>query len=340
MLMLTIFRHEPSALEKWNEKIHLGKAKVEVGVFVNEKPMEFGEVLLGGFQAIIGEDRKPSKEPFDTCCNFLVNPPVSDPIRVSFSSRHHQSAKSSGATYKINFPLPTGLHPTLRLSFPSALMRPPFPYCTLHTYLTLPSVIFPDKYQLSSPLLLSSKNIRAIRSLSGATDLEAPNWVVSKWGSAMLVEIAFPISPEHQFADSEPFQNSWHAEIPLHFRYLSPIAGGITNVSISWPIVFWACPTEEGAKMSASPFDRVNMGYEGLFGPRTMFYHLQPQSVTGETLVETVQIPVLNLDRSRTVEAGTMGVVFLGCIWILGKLVKSLWGGRWTLSIQTNKKTE
>lgn len=60
MLMLTIFRHEPSAPEKWNEKIHVGKTKIEVGVFVNEKPMEFGEVLLGGFQAIIGEDRKPS----------------------------------------------------------------------------------------------------------------------------------------------------------------------------------------------------------------------------------------------------------------------------------------
>lgn len=93
--------------------------------------------------------------------------------------------------------------------------------------------------------------------------------------------------------------------------------------------------------MSASPFDRVNMGYEGLFGPKTMFYHLQPQSVTGKTLVETVQIPVLDLDWGSTVEAGTLGVVFLGCIWILGKLGKSLWGGRWSLPTQlADKKTE
>lgn len=335
-----MFRHELSAPRKWNEKVQMGKAEVEVGVFANEKPIESEELSLGGFQAVVGEDKKLSRESMDIFCHPPANLPFSDPVRFSFPSRHHPSPKTSGTTYKTTFPLPTGLHPTLRLSFPSTSMRPPLSYCALHTYLTLPSVVFPDKYQLSSPLLLSSKNLRAIRSLSGATDLEGPDWAVSKWGSAILVEIASPVLLNHQPTDAEPLRDPWHADIPLHLRYLPPIAGGTSNVSIPWPVVFWACPAEEGTKMSTSPFDRAHLGYEGLFGPRTIFYHIEPQPGTGEILVETVQMPVLDLNRVRTVEVETLGAVLVGCIWIVGKLMGIWWGGGWRLFKEQSRKRE
>lgn len=196
-------------------------------------------------------------------------------------------------------------------------MRAPSPNCALHTYLTLPSILFPDKYQLSSPLFLASKRLRASRSIAGETDLEAPDWVVSKWGSAMLMELAPPAA-----TDTNSSPGSWNAEIPLHLRYLPPSSGGKITTSVPWPVIFWACPAEQGAKMSVNPFDRVNLGYDGLFGPRTTFYHLQPDLPTGSMLAEHVEVPVLDLEHVGWIENGTVAAVLIAMIWVMVKL----WG--------------
>jgi hypothetical protein len=77
---------------------------------------------------------------------------------------------------------------------------------------------------------------------------------------------------------------------------------------------------------SSSPFDRVNIGYDGLFGPRTIFWHLNPEAhvegVGKERLVSGLSVPVLDLDGSSYVEAGTAWVVGLGFLWVLW----CLWG--------------
>ena len=198
-------------------------------------------------------------------------------------------------------------------------MQPPSPNCALHTYLTLPSILFPDKYQLSSPLFLASKNLRALRSVAGETDLEAPDWAVSKWGSTMLMELA---PPEVTAPGSS--SGSWNAEIPLHLRYLPPSSGGRTRLSIPWPVVFWACHAEKGTKMSVNPFDRVNLGYDGLFGPRTIFYHLQPDLPAGSMLTEKVDVPVLDLDYVTWIESGTMVALLIAVGWVMMKLWTAL----------------
>ena len=79
--------------------------------------------------------------------------------------------------------------------------------------------------------------------------------------------------------------------------------------------------------MSTNPFDRVNLGYESLFGQRTMFYHLQPaqsasMSDSGGQLVENLQVPVLAQGWDGYVEAGTVGCVFLGVLWLIWKLLR------------------
>lgn len=198
-------------------------------------------------------------------------------------------------------------------------MRPPSPNCALHTYLTLPSILFPDKYQLSSPVFLASKNLRALRSIAGETDLEAPDWVVSKWGSTMLIELAPPA-----VTDPKRSSESWNAEIPLHLRYLPPSPGGKTRLSIPRPVVFWACYAEKGTKMSVNPFDRVNLGYDGLFGPRTIFYHLQPDIPTGSMLTEHLEVPVLDLEHVTWIENGTVVVVLIAVVWVIVKLWAAL----------------
>lgn len=172
---------------------------------------------------------------------------------------------------------------------------------------------------MSSPNFLASKNLHSVRFLAGETDLEAPVWAISKWGSAVLLELAprrSSSSPRTAGTVDQP-GTFWHADVPLHFRYLPPSRGGLAPVSIAWPIVFWACPSEEGTKMNTNPFDRVNLGYDGLFGPRTAFYHLQPAS-DGKSLVEAIRVPVLHLQgtKMKVIESGTVMMVILGFLWV------------------------
>jgi hypothetical protein len=234
-----------------------------------------------------------------------------DPTLFEFPSRHHQAPDATASSYTARFLQPTGLHPTLRLSFDSAA-APPAEQCVLHSHLTLPSSLFPDKYQLDAPLFLASKNLGPIRAISGETDLEAPDWAVSRWGSSMLIELAPP---------SAKAGDSWHADIPLHLRYLPPTSGGRATTDIPWPAVFWACRAEEGTKMNVNPFDRVNLGYDGLFGPKTMFYHLSPNTTETGGLTNSIDVPVLDVTKTSWVGPATGIVVAAGLFWVLWKLM-------------------
>lgn len=78
--------------------------------------------------------------------------------------------------------------------------------------------------------------------------------------------------------------------------------------------------------MNTNPFDRVNLGFESLFGQRTMFYHLQPvqasamSNVSGQ-LVENLLVPVLVQGWESYVETGTVGCVLFGVLWLIWKLL-------------------
>ena len=139
----------------------------------------------------------------------------------------------------------------------------------------------------------------------------------------MLLEIA-PPSPPGKQGRKVAEERVFNVDIPLHLRYLPPQSGGYGEVRVPWPVIFWACPTEEGTKMSNNPFDRVNLGYDGLFGPRIMFYHLTPNGNNNGTIIETVKVPVLDLDKVGNVESGTVAVVILGVLWVLWCLFRGL----------------
>ncbi|KAG8532102.1 uncharacterized protein KY384_003739 [Bacidia gigantensis] len=274
----------------WNEYIgdFNGSVATEIGILSSQKSTEPEELSLGGSLVQLSKDTR------------------------SMSSR-------SLSTFSTNFVKPTGLHPTLRLTFPRPL-PPPAPTCGLLSYLTLPSTFFVDKYQISSTNFLASNNLKALRALSGETDLEAPEWATSQWGSAMLLELA----------PSANAKGAWSAEIPLQLRYSSSDSSGISNdlpgqvqASVPWPAVFWACPAEEGTKMSVNPFDRVSLGYDGLFGPRTMFYHLRPLS--NDSLVEKLSVPVLDLGETQYVASTTILAVMASFLWASWLLARSLY---------------
>lgn len=311
--------------------------RLEVGILSPEKATEPEELSLGGFLTVIGEDDKPK------------------PTLFSFPARHHPHS----ATYSSSFLTPTGLHPTMRIEINSAA-RPKHSEeksCTLHTYLTLPKTIFADKYQLEDPMFMKSKNLSTVQYISSPVDLEAPSYTTDLWGSSLLLSLAPPP------ADTETYS----AEIPLHLRYLplSTDTTGYRDISVPDPILFWACVADEGSKFTVNPFDRVNLGYDGLFGPRTMFYHLNPTAPKSEPLgiVESgnslkvenglsgkddggymkITVPVLDTKYAGLVEAGTAAVVLFGFGWILLRLWlvwKKEGHGSGRIGKRSEKKTE
>ena len=293
--------------DSWTVTLNAHAENVEVGVLGAGVAPDPSELQLSGFLTVVGEDTAPT------------------PTLFSFPSRHHllSPAQSPFQAYAVSFQSPTGLHPTLQISFPSSAdlspptTKPEDSTCALHTYLTLPSAIFADKYQLSSTdgLFLKSHNLQALRAISGETDLEVPDYVVQKWGSNVLLELATP--PSGTSTAGIP----WTVTIPLHLRYMEPTVGGKSQIRVPWPVIFWACTADEGTKFPVNPFDRVNLGYDGLFGPRTMFYHLEVQSRNG-TMVEELDVPVLDRGAvgSAWVESGTVLVIMLGFVWVLWKL--------------------
>ena len=94
------------------------------------------------------------------------------------------------------------------------------------------------------------------------------------------------------------------------------------SVAVPWPVVFWACTAEEGSKFASSPFDRTNLGYDGLFGPKTMFYDVQP--ISGGVGYEELAVPVMDLNRAAWVESGTVVVIVCGTFWVLLKLLQGV----------------
>lgn len=217
--------------------------------------------------------------------------------------------------YTSRFVQPTGLHPTLEINFPRAQLTPPDETCTLHTHLTLPSYIFIDKYQFTDPLFLRAQNLLALSHIAGATDLEAPDWVVRQWGSSALFELAFP-----EDDNAKGSEEDWTVRIPLHLRYLPAAARSHARVPVPWPVVFWVCDAKQDG--SGNPFDRKNLGYERPFGQGKRFMHVPPQASgngSGE-LVSWIDVPVLDTRSAGWVETGTIGVVvvaFLGLCWVL-----------------------
>lgn len=264
--------------------------RTEVGILSEDKPptLEPEEIGISGLLTVLEQDSKPS------------------PVLFSFPSRHRHAE----GEFTSKLLQPTGLHPTLQLSIAST--KPPLEdaYCSPHAYYTLPRWIFPDRYQLSDDLFLASKNLTALRYVSQPVDLEAPEYAMKIWGSAMLLELSPPA------IDGQP----WTVEVPLHLRYLTPAEEGYQHKQIPYPAVFWACNAEEGTKFPVNPFDRVNLGYDGLFGPRTVFWHVDPKPETGGSLSNDITIPVLDTAKAGWVNAGTAAVVMLGFAWVLWKL--------------------
>lgn len=284
----TMWDHKHQPLNITSHTSH----RVEVGLLTPDlgPGLETHELGVTGLLTVLGDDTKPA------------------PTLFAFPSRH----KTAGSSFSTEFLSPMGLHPTMQLLIRSSKLPMDESFCSLHAYLTLPRTMFADKYQFEDPLFLASKNLTALRYISQPVDLEAPDYVMGLWGSSVLLELSAPTVERDE---------AFTVEIPLHLRYQVPRDGGEQALDVPYPAVFWACAAEEGTKFPNSPFDRVNLGYDGLFGPRTLFWHLDPVPEDGSNnLMLAGSVPVLDLRKSGSISTITAAVVIAGFGWIVWKL--------------------
>lgn len=271
-----------------------GRRRTEVGILsrATKDHLANDQIAVSGLLVVLGENRRPS------------------PTRFDLSSHHWLS----NATFTASFKRPSGLHPTLLLDLSSNKAPVDEGDCAAYVYLTLPRTIFADRYQLAHELFLASKNLSALRYTTLPVDLEAPAYATKVWGSNVLLELA---PPRPTVVGGE---GAWSAEIPLHLRYLKPAAGGQVATEVPYPAVFWACGSGQAADAS-SLFDRSRLGYDELFAPGTVLYHVSPGAEKGSRLSSAISVPVLRQDAASWVGWGTGLAVALGFGWVLWKLV-------------------
>jgi hypothetical protein len=161
---------------------------------------------------------------------------------------------------------------------------------------------------------MASKNLTALRYASLPVDLEAPAYTTETWGSSILLELAPPSTVQE-----------WAVEVPLHLRYLEPSPTGERHTEVAYPVVFWACPAEEGTNFANNPFDKVGLGYDNLFDEETVYWHVTPQPAgDGDgRLVSSITVPVVSEVAASWVGVGTAAIVGLGFFWVLWQLVRA-----------------
>ncbi|KAG5985390.1 hypothetical protein E4U55_003618 [Claviceps digitariae] len=276
----------------------LAQRRTEIGILTkdsspNQKPYELG---VSGLLTVLGEKKEPSATIF------------------AFPSRHRWTE----ASFTPRFLEPTGLHPVLQLTLSSTKSPVADEHCAPYAYLTLPSTIFADRYQLADKLFLASNNLTASKYTSLPVDLEAPAYATKTWGSTVLLELAPPPSSDDSVA-------AWTSQVPLHLRYLKPSTSGDVDIEIPYPVVFWACDSSStNADFANNPFDRIHVGYDGLFNSSTVFWHVKPEPASGNRLMSRISVPVLKEHASAWVGFGTTVVVALGFAWVLWTLVTVL----------------
>ena len=266
--------------------------RTEVGILARGSPPNIGthDIGVGGILAVLGERKTPS------------------PTLFAFPSRH----RLSGMGFSSRFLSPTGLHPTLEMTLSDNQPPEGDADCRPYAYLTLPKAIFADRYQLDDTLFMASKNLTAARNTSLPVDLEAPAYTTKTWGSSVLIEMAPPSASETQ---------EWTAQVPLHLRYLEPSATGERAIEVPYPAVFWACQADKTIDFTNNPFDRQNLGYDSLFDSNTVFWHVEPRPTEGETIINSITVPVLKQDSASLVRMGTAGAIVLGFAWVMWKVV-------------------
>ncbi|KAF7846148.1 hypothetical protein BT93_L5129 [Corymbia citriodora subsp. variegata] len=303
-------------------------AKSEIGILSTAPANEPEDLQLEGFLIDLSQHDEPK------------------PTIFFFPSRHHElsAQQSQEQAYHVSFDTPAGLHPTLRISFAGrSLLNEPAKVpsgsaCTLYTYVTLPSFLFADEYAFPTlepdNLFQEAHGIVSLKAISGEKDLELPDYAIERWGSTLLLELDSKLSSPKTSGD---------IKIPLHFRYMNSTIGGEEAVQVPWPVLFWACSSDESIDLRGNPFDRTHLGHDTMFGDDTIFYYLQPDTHARDQATESITIPVLDTNHVSyaIVEQATLLVVVAGFCYLAVRILLGIISEcNWWKTVSSSRSSE
>jgi hypothetical protein len=137
--------------------------------------------------------------------------------------------------------------------------------------------------------------------------------------------LAYPNVTTSPSNKSNKEDKEWTVTLPTHLRYLTSSSSpqqSTNNLEIPSPSLFWACPNADaGLSMVRNPFDRKDLGFDGLFPPDTIYYHIPPAASAGGKLTQRLVVPVLEKEGAGWVSMATAAMVGVGFLWVLGRLV-------------------
>lgn len=256
--------------------ISLSKSNVRKEIAILQPKRLGTDIELAGIRSVISSEE------------FI--PPTKTLIYVK---PRHQSINE---TIKFNLETPVGLHPTLQLS---NIQSPPLSEdnCKLFWISTVTNRLIFDKYQIDT-------NKFKLLSSWGDTDLEAPVWKVSNWGSLQILEVL----------DKENLKMTYHS------RYIQPTINSETELLN--PSLFYACDSEglieDHELITLNPFDTYGLGYDSFFDKDTVFYHFQ--NAEG---ISKFNIPTAEVTDYKKIHFITTAVVLLGTFYLLFKMFKA-----------------
>lgn len=224
--------------------------------------------------------------------------------------------------------------------------------CTLHLYLTLPTELFADPYELAH------RHTSYAFERFGGGDLEAPVFAPAAGGpSALLLDVNVPEGGDDKDQDQGD-GNVFSIEVPLHARYGVPKKGGelIDEVMLPPPVAFWACPQGNagGTTLRFSNCKRHSHVFlvDGLSPftakrtqvPEVLRFALVDETSTlvliphvGSVRAETLRVPVGDAGDVAFVEAGTVVVILFAFVYLLGIIVRAS-GAKRVADISATKK--
>ena len=192
------------------------------------------------------------------------------------------------------------MHPVLHASITHPWQFDPA--CQLFAHFQLPNGIFIDRHELAERARLGHVGgIVRLLHVDKIRDLEAPAWEFPDDRSDFLT-----IELDQTFVRDLRF--------PFHLRYFAPSSIASSEcITLNGPVIYYKCADKQlhiNARQ-VTPIDTADDGTNG-------YSYL----INSNTTLE-LRVPVVGTEVARTVELGTLCIVWVAFAWLLYRVIRA-----------------